>query len=219
MARPKKQLNRREDILNAAQILFTEKGYEKTTIEDIAKYIGIGKGTVYLDFKNKDDIFQAIIERNVNILLEKLESLVKIAQPPYLNLLGKVMKNHILIVFDMATSRVHTHIALIHTSYQSKQRLSHLIQRGRNIIAALLKKAAENGEIKPYSDYVSLAQLLNISLHGFFPPYDLKYSMEHRADLNKKEIRELLYNDASILIELVLSGLRTAEYINADNKP
>ncbi|MFH0703222.1 MAG: TetR/AcrR family transcriptional regulator [bacterium] len=208
MARPKKQLNRRTDILDAAQILFTEKGFEKTTIDDIVKHIGIGKGTVYLEFKNKNDILLAIIERDVEILLEKIELQIKDAKPPYLELLEQVLKNDITTVFDMATSQIHTHIALMHTSYQIKQELNHLMVRGRNIIATLLVQAAKNDEIKPFHDYENLAQLIKIALQGFLPPYDLNYSLDHRNDLNKQEIRTLLFNDASIVIKLILSGLK-----------
>ena len=120
MARPKKQLNRKEDILNAAQVLFAEKGFEKTTIDEIARHIGIGKGSVYLDFKNKEDILLAIIERHCISLYEQAESYIKNAKAPYIEILKQVFQNDVLNVFDMVTSQVHTHVALMHTSYKVK---------------------------------------------------------------------------------------------------
>ncbi len=48
MAKPKVQVNRREDIIKIAQKLFRENGYEKTTVDDIAHHTGISKGSVYL---------------------------------------------------------------------------------------------------------------------------------------------------------------------------
>ena len=208
MARPKKQINRKTDILDAAQLIFVQKGFEKTTIDEIAKHIGIGKGTVYLDFKNKEDILKAIIEKNVNHKLERIEFEIKEAKPPFLELLEKLLRQDVLDVFDKATSTVHTHVALMHTSYQFKQDLKHLILREQNMIATLLEKSANNQEIKQFPDYINLAHLIKISLQGFFPPYDLKYSLDHRVDLNKAEIRSMLFNDASIVIEIILCGLR-----------
>ena len=47
---------RQEQILKAAWICFTEKGYQATTIRDIAKRINISPGVIYNYFKNKDDM-------------------------------------------------------------------------------------------------------------------------------------------------------------------
>jgi len=212
MARPKIQLNRKTDILDAAQNLFTEKSFEKTTIDDIAKYIGIGKGSVYLDFKNKDDILSAIAERHVIFIIEKLESQIKNAKAPYLELLRQVLKDHITTVFDMALSHKQSHVSLIHTSYRIKQELNYLIEKWFLNIGSVIEKAANNGETKPCDDYKKLAHLINISLQGFFPPYDIKYSTDVRTDLSKKEIRDLLLNDVSIVLEIIISGLKTAKY-------
>lgn len=212
MARPKKQLNRREDILSTAQILFTEKGFEKTTIDEIARHIGIGKGTVYLDFKNKDDILKAIIERYAMRMLDQQELLIKDAKPPYLELLRKITQKQVLDVFDMSTSQVHTHIALMHTSYQFKNELKHVKERGVNIITSLLKASEKNGEIQSIMDPRQVAYLIIVLMQGFFPPYDLKYSPDHRTDLTKQEIRKLLSDDSAVVLELILSGLKIANY-------
>ncbi len=55
--RAQKKAETRKAITAAAVSLFAEKGFEKTSIEDIAKAAGIGKATVYTYFSAKDDIF------------------------------------------------------------------------------------------------------------------------------------------------------------------
>lgn len=55
----------KQAILDAAEILFTTKGYGKTTIMDILEAVGIAKGTFYYHFKSKEDVMDAIIERVV----------------------------------------------------------------------------------------------------------------------------------------------------------
>lgn len=212
MSRPKKQLNRRTDILDSAQKLFAEKSFEKTTIDDIAKYSGIGKGSVYLDFKNKDDILHGIIERHAISSVERLELLITDAKPPYLNILRRIIKLEVLTAFDMVTSQVHTHIGLMHTSYKMRQELSHIIQKTYELTASILAKAENNREIAPFDNYKNLAYLIDICFKGFFPPYDLKYSPEIRIDISKEEIRSLLLNDISIVSEIIISGLKTAKY-------
>lgn len=214
MARPKKQINRRTEILDAAQNLFNEKGFEKTTIQEIADYIGIGKGSVYLDFKNKDDIYVAIAERYAISHIENLKHQINNAKAPYLDSLEKILINHPLEVYDTAVFRMQKYAALMHTSYQIKQKLKHLIQNLFSLIGSLLNKAGQNGEIQKYNDFEALAHLLHVSLQGFFPPYDLKYSPAYRNDLTKEEIRYLLEKDISILVKILLSGLKTVKIKN-----
>jgi len=51
----------REEILEEAQKLFRQFGLKKTTMEDIAKAMGKGKSTLYYYFCSKEDIFDAVI--------------------------------------------------------------------------------------------------------------------------------------------------------------
>ena len=54
--------NRRREILMAALQAFSEKGYDKTSVNDIVRVSGLSKGTLYWYFKNKQAIFVAMIE-------------------------------------------------------------------------------------------------------------------------------------------------------------
>jgi len=75
MARPK---NKENDILTAAVEVFMKKGFSETSIQDIANYAGIGKGTVYDYFKSKDELFvQAIKYDASKILVQVVEKIPK----------------------------------------------------------------------------------------------------------------------------------------------
>ena len=52
---------RRSEILEAAYVVFAEKGYRDTTVADIAKVLGIGHGTFYRYFQNKHDVFEQVL--------------------------------------------------------------------------------------------------------------------------------------------------------------
>ncbi|MGC8976323.1 MAG: TetR/AcrR family transcriptional regulator [Candidatus Ratteibacteria bacterium] len=65
--------NKKELILKIAEKIISEKGYTKTTIDEIAKKSGIGKGTFYLYFKNKEDLFLSIIENGLEKLIENIK--------------------------------------------------------------------------------------------------------------------------------------------------
>lgn len=55
----------KEKIIQAAIESFSQSGYDRTKMEDIAKRLGLSKGTLYLYFKSKEDLFVAICERNI----------------------------------------------------------------------------------------------------------------------------------------------------------
>ena len=55
--------NRREDIIEAAIELFREKGYNETSITDIVNRAGIGRGTFYVNFENKEELFIECADR------------------------------------------------------------------------------------------------------------------------------------------------------------
>lgn len=55
-----KQIDKREAIVEAARELFTTVGYETTTIAEVAKKAGIAVGTIYLYYKNKQELLQAV---------------------------------------------------------------------------------------------------------------------------------------------------------------
>jgi AcrR family transcriptional regulator len=52
---------RREEILKAALELFREEGFEKVSVESIAKKVGVAKGSFYNYFKSKEEVFEAVI--------------------------------------------------------------------------------------------------------------------------------------------------------------
>ena len=56
---------REQHILDTALELFTRHGYDKTTMSDIAAAAGIGRGVLYLHFSGKDDVFEALLMREM----------------------------------------------------------------------------------------------------------------------------------------------------------
>ncbi len=61
--RPDVSDERKYQILNAAEQVFTKKGLDLTRMDDIAEETGLSKGTLYLYFKSKDDLIIAILDR------------------------------------------------------------------------------------------------------------------------------------------------------------
>lgn len=68
-----RQKNHAAQILEAGEKLFAKKGFYPTTMEEVARAAGLAKGTIYLHFDDKRNLFFSIIEKKLDILLEKIE--------------------------------------------------------------------------------------------------------------------------------------------------
>lgn len=66
---------RRTEIMEAALLLFIEKGYMNTTTQDIIDKVKISRGLLYYHFKNKEDILYCLVERYSDPLLGKLAAI------------------------------------------------------------------------------------------------------------------------------------------------
>ena len=67
----------REQIMRAAETLFSEKGFDMTTIEDISKASEYSRRTIYAYYENKDDILHHIIEKGLLLLKDEIESAIQ----------------------------------------------------------------------------------------------------------------------------------------------
>jgi hypothetical protein len=213
MARPKAQVHRREDILKIAQKLFRENGYEKTTVDDIAHHTVISKGSVYLEFKTKEDIFYNILEAYIVSQFEKFSELVIHAEPTYLPVLKCFLVNDALKVFDLMGGGYQNCEAMIYTNEEVKVKFIHLIEKWGYLAFELIKKAKENGEINKNLDCESVSKILDIGVVGFYPPYgcNMHYSNECHADITTQDIRNSIEKDLSYYLDILFSGLKHCE--------
>jgi len=67
---------RKKEIMEKAIEIFAKKGYEKTSLDEIAKKLKISKPAIYLYFKNKEDLFLEILKNKFNEMLFELEKII-----------------------------------------------------------------------------------------------------------------------------------------------
>ncbi|MGE6256839.1 TetR/AcrR family transcriptional regulator [Heyndrickxia sporothermodurans] len=83
---------RKNEILDAADKLFGQKGFDGTSTNDILEMVGIARGTLYYHFKSKEDIMDALIERySVRLLGAAQESAADKSIPINERIIGVVM--------------------------------------------------------------------------------------------------------------------------------
>jgi AcrR family transcriptional regulator len=85
-------------ILEAASRLFQEQGYEKTSIRNIAERIEYSPATIYLYYKDKDELFYGVHEKGFELLFEEMKPLMNIADP--LERLRKMGDTYVRFAFE-----------------------------------------------------------------------------------------------------------------------
>jgi AcrR family transcriptional regulator len=68
---------KRNQILDGAGLAFGQYGYKKTTLADIVRESGVARATVYKYFSSKDEVFQAVIDREVADILASVKAAVE----------------------------------------------------------------------------------------------------------------------------------------------
>lgn len=83
---------RPQELLAAALDLFVERGFASTRLEDVAKRAGVSKGTLYLYFTNKEELFKAVVRENIVPVIGQAEDQVKEFAGPSAELLREIVR-------------------------------------------------------------------------------------------------------------------------------
>ena len=65
---------RREQLLDVGLALFSEKGFDRTSVEELAARAEVSKPVVYVHFGGKDGLYAVVVDREVQLLLERVEA-------------------------------------------------------------------------------------------------------------------------------------------------
>jgi len=171
---------RQERVLEVAQVLFAEKGYHNTTMDEIAARSGIGKGTLYRTFPAKEELFLSTLDR----AMERLEKAIleEVEEEP--TVLGKLRRAARLYfrffeqegeLFKILVSNVPTLQEKFNKRVQEKY--SFYVDQ----IASMLREGMDKGEIRrlgrPESITVALIGACNSMIYHWLlsgKPYPLE---------------------------------------------
>ena len=108
MARRTKEeaLATRHALLDAAERVFGRRGVARTSLAEIAEEAGVTRGAVYWHFKDKADLFTAMMDRVVLPLDESMVRLAEVEHDPLVQLLERVHEAVTMIARDERTQRV-----------------------------------------------------------------------------------------------------------------
>lgn len=169
MAKITNKEEKRSIIALASIKLFCEKGIQQTSIDEIAKSAGVAKGTIYLYFKNKEEIiftiWDIITKQHEIIFQEEIKSVMsakeKILEYYNFNKIGnKYDKNQLLILFQQFVSLMLIDKTKLYTDY-----FESFFQKDYDFISACLQEGIEKKEFF-INDVNTLTNMIIIILKG-----------------------------------------------------
>jgi AcrR family transcriptional regulator len=142
---------RPQELLAAAIDLFVERGFASTRLEDVARRAGVSKGTLYLYFENKEELFKAVVRNSIVPAIGEAEASAAEFEGHSAELLKSVIhswwqrigatKASGIIKLVMAEAGNFPELAQF---YQDE-----VITRGTNMISGMLERAIARGEFRP----------------------------------------------------------------------
>ncbi|WP_299825648.1 TetR/AcrR family transcriptional regulator [uncultured Pontibacter sp.] len=150
------------EILNEAQKLFRHYGWSKTTMEDIAKAAGKGKSTLYYYYKSKDEIFDAVVSREMEEVFRILKEAVDKVETA-----ENKLRTLCLTKFHILQEKVNLYNVVKGEIEASIPRLMDLNRRYEireiSLVRSILKFGLEKGEFAQYTaediDAISFAMV------------------------------------------------------------
>ncbi len=137
----------RERLLDVARQLFVSNGVERTTMNDIATASDKGRRTIYTYFKNKKEIYDAVIEREADSIVSRLREVVE-GDLDSVDKLRKFIKARFEIVDDTISSSSTTSqlISYITFDYKRLERIRYMaVQKERELLGAMLERGVLDG--------------------------------------------------------------------------
>ncbi|NLF32404.1 MAG: TetR/AcrR family transcriptional regulator [Planctomycetes bacterium] len=181
-------------ILDAAARLFLQYGHKRTTVEDIATAAGIAKGSVYLHFKSKDDVFGAVSRRVCRRVLDAMRREAAAAGPVEQRLTA-VMLTAALHTWDFSHQAPHAPQLWAEVVAAAAAYAVEAYAEGRQIVADLVAEGQASGELAAGHDPQEVAMLLQLASRAFDPPFLL---IDSRGQIERQVPR---------LVDLLMHGL------------
>ena len=186
------------EILDAAMKLFSERGFERTTVDEIATRANVGKGTIYLYFENKEQIFCAVLETGL-LQINHLISENLAAKTDFLTRLGQVIHTYLKFIEDhhdfyriFLKERLNLNITKDSCSHD---RLISIHEQMNRVFTDFFDSGIETGYLRPGDPHH-----FSIALSGIVSHFSFHWLMEG----SNTSLCQL----SPVILDLFLNGVR-----------
>ena len=195
--REKERENRRSAILKAARKLFFDRGFKSVTVDNIAAKAEVSKGSVYLYFKSKEEIYTQILINDNIAAFEDSKNKFSAKEAPAAELLLGFADNYINYFLDetelfriLMTFMLHANDMLL-TDEQNSQ-LIQTTHANIGIVSEILQKGVDSGEFSPAINILQAKNAIWGLLNGIISLFIFMGNPAKRAEKIHSTVRDSL---------------------------
>jgi TetR/AcrR family transcriptional regulator, fatty acid metabolism regulator protein len=146
-------------IIDAAVIVIAENGYHQAQVSKIAKQAGVADGTIYLYFKNKEDILISLFEEKMGEFVEKIEEKIagKVTAEEKLLMM---IETHFQLLSDDHHMAIVTQLELRQSNKELRLRINAVLRGYLQVIDKIILNGIETGEFSSDLDVRLARQMI-----------------------------------------------------------
>ena len=143
--------DRPREICAAALELFAERGFAGTRVDDIAARAGVSKGTLYLYFKDKEEIFGAVVRNTVAPNIAMIRETVAASNVPFRLIVQSLLERFVDMAERLPIGAVAKIVIGESRNFPELAKVYHdlVVSEAIAIVSGLIGKAQAKGEVRP----------------------------------------------------------------------
>ena len=202
LARRRRKEARPQELLDAALELFVEKGFATTRSEEVAQRAGVSKGTLYLYFPSKEELFKAVVRSNLSSLIAEGQQIADVYEGSSSELLRLLMRTWWQRISNGNAGGIAKIIVAEVRNFPDLAQfyVDEVVLPAHRLLAGTLQRGIDRGEFRPVP--------LHDAVHALVAP-SLFLAM-HKHSIGACPVTGIPMHEGSVIetqIDLMLNGL------------
>ncbi len=147
----KKDKPKYKQIIDAAVIVIAENGYHQAQVSKIAKQAGVADGTIYLYFKNKEDILISVFQEKMGVFVSELEKIIA-KDASAADQLGMMINSHFSLLASDLHLAIVTQLELRQSNHDIRMKINNVLRGYLKLMDRILISGIESGEFDQNMD-------------------------------------------------------------------
>lgn len=148
-------------IFETSLKLFSEKGYDATSVEEITATVGVAKGTLYYHFKSKEEIFNFLIEEGIKLLINSIE--IKISKCD--NVLDKIKA--VSLIQLKAVSKYENLLTIVLSQTWGNEKINvfcrNKVLEYIEVVQNIVQEGVENGDLVECDSEILASEIFSLT--------------------------------------------------------
>ena len=140
-----------KQIIDAAVVVIAENGYHQAQVSKIAKQAGVADGTIYLYFKNKEDILISVFQEKMGLFVDNLQNIIMDGTTSSDKLL-KMVENHFRVLATDHHLAIVTQLELRQSNKEIRLKINEVLKEYLMLLDDILIEGIKNGEFNEQLD-------------------------------------------------------------------